>query len=413
MYDSFKDYYLKAGNYDAEGFLDELTTYGTYYSWFKYCNSPSEEINERLSQLQRLKSTTVYPFLLNIFEDMYMYHNINEQMLCKTLDVILSYVMRRLLCEMPTNALNKVFSSMANDITRYENKALCDKVALVLAGKRGKTIFPDNTLLRENLLTRDSYKFPHIKYVLECVERRKGKEIVNFDKLSIEHIMPQTLNAKWRISLGKKASEIHEKYLHILGNLTLTAYNSEMANAGFDEKKKVYAQSNVYMNQEICGFEFWGEAQILKRTNLLIEETSAIWRCPDAVSASNSGPDTRTDFDITDEVNVTGRTPCELEIFGEIIPVDTWRGFLKNICMQMYEFDPQIFRSLLRHKDFKGRSKRIISDTAENMRTPQKIAEGIYLEMNLSANDALNYAKLVVDKYDGMDKDCSYKLKPV
>ena len=75
-------------------------------------------------------------------------------------------------------------------------------------------------------------------------------------------------------------------------------------------------------------------------------------------------------------------------------------SFLKNICMQMYEYDAQIFRSLIRHKDFKGRSKRIISDTDENMRVPQKIAEGIYLEMNLSANEALNYAKLVIENFN-------------
>ena len=114
-----------------------------------------------------------------------------------------------------------------------------------------------------------------------------------------------------------------------------------------------------------------------------------------------------------DEVDVTGRTPCEVEICGGIIPVDSWRSFLKNICMQMYEYDAQIFRSLIRHKDFKGRSKRIISDTDENMRVPQKIAEGIYLEMNLSANEALNYAKLVIDKYEGMENECSYRLKPL
>ncbi len=413
VYDSFKDYYIKTGNYDAEGFLDELKVYGIYYSWFKYCNSPSGEINERLLQLQRLKSTTVYPFLLNIFEDMYMYHNIDECMLCKTLDVILSYAMRRLLCEMPTNVLNKVFAAMSNDIANYENKMLCDKVALVLAGKRGKAIFPDDVLLRSKVQLLNSYKFSHIKYVLECIECRKGKEVVDFDKLSIEHIMPQTLNAKWKIDLGKKASEVYEKYLNCLGNLTLTGYNSEMSNDGFSEKKRMYKQSNIYMNREICEFNFWGENEIIKRTNLLIDEICQIWKYPDAISAKFSNADTRTEFDILDEVNVTGRTPCELEICGEIIPVDSWRSFLKNVCMQMYECDSQIFRSLVRHKDFKGRSKRIISDTDENMRSPQKIVEGIYLEMNLSANDALNYAKLVIEKYDGMDEKCSYRLKPV
>ncbi len=128
---------------------------------------------------------------------------------------------------------------------------------------------------------------------------------------------------------------------------------------------------------------------------------------------SENDVDIRTEFDIMDEVDVTGRTPCQIEICGGTIPVDSWRSFLKNICMQMYEYDAQIFRSLIRHKDFKGRSKRIINDTDDNMRVPKKIAEGIYLEMNLSANEALNYAKLVIDKYEGMENECSYKLKPI
>lgn len=413
VYKNFKEYYQSFDNYDAEGFLEELTTYGEYYSWFKYCNSPDEDVNTRLLQLQRLKSTIVYPFVLNIFEDCYMYHKVDEKMVCNTLDVILSYVMRRLLCEMPTNALNKVFASMAKDIGRCDDKDLCDRVARVLAGKKGKVIFPNDTLLKDKLLSRNSYKFPHIKYVLEQIERKQGKEIVDFEGLTIEHIMPQVLNAKWKIDLGKKAVEIHEKYLHCLGNLTLTGYNSEMSNESFVEKKKIYEQSNIYINKELSKFEAWSESEIIKRCEYLIQEISSIWKCPELINAEEFYVDTRTEFDISEEIDVTGRTPYEIEICGGKIAVDSWRGFLKNICMQMYEYDAQIFRSLIRHKDFKGRSKRIISDTDENMRVPQKIAEGIYLEMNLSANEALSYAKLVIDKYEGMDNECSYKLKPL
>lgn len=86
-------------------------------------------------------------------------------------------------------------------------------------------------------MLRDSYKFPHIKYILEQVERKQGKEVVSFDELTIKHIMPQTLNTKWKIDLGKKAVEIHEKYVHCIGNLTITGYNSEMSNESFEEKR--------------------------------------------------------------------------------------------------------------------------------------------------------------------------------
>lgn len=413
VYTNFKEYYQRMDNYDSEGFLDELKTYGEYYSWFKYCNSPDEEVNKRLSQLQRLKSTVVYPFLLNIFEDCYMYHNIDTSMICNVLDIILSYVMRRLLCEMPTNALNKVFASMAKDIGRYEGKSLCDKVALVLASKKGKAVFPDDSLLKEKLMLRNSYKFLHIKYILEQIERRQGKEIVKFDELTIEHIMPQTLSAKWKIDLGKKAAEIYERYINCIGNLTLTGYNSEISNKSFEEKKNIYKESNIYINKHLAAFDTWGEAEIIKRSEWIINEICSIWKCPDIITSGEASVDTRTEFDITDEADVTGRTPCELEICGEIFSVDSWRSFLKSVCMKMYEYDAQIFRSLARHKDFKGRSKRIINETSDNMKAPQKIAENVYLEMNLSANEALNYAKLVIDKYEGIEEECSYKLKPL
>lgn len=413
VYQHFKEYYISLDNFDAEGFLEELTTYGQYYSWFKYCNSPNDEVNQRLLQLERMKSTVVYPFILNIFEDHYMYNNIDIGELCNALDVILSYVMRRLLCEMPTNALNKVFATMSKEIIKYDEKCLGDKIAFVLAGKKGKVIFPTDSRLKEKIITRNSYNFPHIKYVLEQVERRQGKEIVDFDQLSIEHVMPQTLNARWKIDLGKNATDIQEKYLHCMGNLTLTGYNSEMSNDSFEKKKEYYTTSNLYINKEIANNDVWGEKEILARAEWLFGEIASIWKCPDIINSGENILDTRTEFDIMDEVDVTGRTPCSVEICGGNIPLDSWRGFFKNICMQMFEYDTQIFKGLVKHKDFKGRSKRIISDTEEGMRAPYKIAESVYVEMNLSANEALNYSKLVIDKFDGMESECSYKLKPI
>ena len=416
VYDAFKSYYLEApDNCNVERFLTTLADYGRYYSWFKFCNSPNGEVNDRLSQIQRLKSTTVYPFLLGVFDDCFSRQGINEDMLCKTLDVLLSYFVRRLLCEMPTNALNKVFATMASDsdIHHCDSISLCERVAIALSRKQGKVIFPDDDLLKEKLLTRNFSKVPYIKYILEKIECNKGKEIVKFDDLSLEHIMPQTLSPQWRIDLGKKAKEIHDKYLDCLGNLTLTGYNSELSNARFEDKKVWYKGSNLYMNKEIGVYQQWGEDEILARCKALSKDICAVWVCPDAVSSKKYNADTRTEFDITDEVNVTGRTPCLLEICGDVIPVDSWRNFILRLCKKMYEYDAEIFRSLLTHRDFAGRSKRVISDSDAGMIAARKIAEGVYLETNLSANDALNYAKLVIGKYEGMDEECSYKLKPV
>ena len=414
VYLSFKKYYNTLDNYDAEGFLEELTTYGEYYSWFKFCNSPDDKINVCLAHFQRLKSTTVYPFLLSLFEDCFMYHNIDANELHNTLEIILSYVMRRLLCEMPTNALNKVFASMPKDIEKYTNMNLRERVICVLASKKGKAVFPNDKILREKVLLRNSYKFPHIKFVLEQIERKTGKEIVSFDSLTIEHIMPQTLTSKWKIDLGKKSQEIYEKYINCIGNLTLTGYNPELSNSSYEEKKNIYKQSNVNITKAIVDYEHWGEDEILSRGQTLIEAISNIWCCPEMINNSKTEIDTRTEFDFTDEVDVTGRTPCEVDICGEVRTIDSWRGFLEAVCTIMYDFDSQIFRSLIKHSDFIGKSRKIISDNPDDLRKCIKIADGLYIEKNLSANDVLNYSKLIVEKFDDdLESACSFKLKPI
>ena len=112
-----------------------------------------------------------------------------------------------------------------------------------------------------------------------------------------------------------------------------------------------------------------------------------------------------------DDVNVTGREVCELTILSEKISVSTWKGFFEEICKKLYEYDSDIFNSLTKHKDFKGKTRRIITKNKNELRTPCKIGEGVYIEQNLNANGILNYSKLVVDKYDGFEDEISYRLK--
>lgn len=98
--------------------------------------------------------------------------------------------------------------------------------------------------------------------------------------------------------------------------------------------------------------------------------------------------DIRTEFNFTDEVNVMGRTPTELVVIGEVFSLTSWRDFMKKVCEFLYEDDAQVFRSLTKHNDFKGKSMRIIDDDC-NMRSLLKIAKGLYIETNRSADDFL------------------------
>lgn len=409
VYQSFKEYYSIC-NYETETLLKELYQYAQYYSWFKYCNSKEELFNTGLTQLQHLKSTVVYPFLLDVFERYFTKREIEKVEVITVINIIVCYVIRRLLCDFPTSSISRVFASMKKEILQYKG-SLSERVAKVLLDKKGKASFPNNFLLKEKLLTRDCYNFAHLKYILEWIEQSQGKENVDFSQLSIEHIMPQTLTPKWRIDLGKHAAKIHETYLHRLGNLTLTGYNSEMSNHSFEEKKEIYKESNLKINRDIAKYDNWTEKEIIMRGEELFEKIIEIWEYPEWLKEEEKTLKMRTDFDIVDEVDVTGRTPCELTICGTTFHVDSWKTFFKCICKQLYEYDSQLFRSLTRHKDFQGRKKRIISDRESDLRNFEKIAEGVYIELTLSANDTLNYTKLIVDKFEGMENEISYHLR--
>lgn len=414
VYESFKNYYESLENYTSEGLLDELLTFAKYYSWFRYYNSPYDDLNDKLEELGRLKSTVVYPFLLNLFEDCFIYKNFEIDELKKVLDLIISYVFRRLVCEMPTNALNKVFCSLSKEIDKMEDndRSILEKVTISLLRLKGKGIFPNDNMFKEYIITKDFYTFKQCKYFLYKIESYKCKEIIDENDLTIEHIMPQKLTTIWQVDLGTKYSEIHEKYLHRIGNLTLSGYNSELSNKSFAEKKEKLVESNLKLNRDLNKYNSWNQVDIEARALELYNKAIEIWNYPKEYYKMYCEENTtKYEFDIMEEVNVTGREIYQLTILGVEYSISSWRELFRTICLKMYEYDSQIFSSLVKHKDFKGRVKRIIDSTDENMIKPNKISENIYIEQNLSANDALNYSKLVIEKFEGMESEISYKIR--
>ena len=118
------------------------------------------------------------------------------------------------------------------------------------------------------------------KYMLTRLEHGGQKERFDLDDLQIEHIMPQTLTDKWREDLGEGWSEIHDKYVHTIGNLTLTADNSLMSNAPFSEKQKTYQNSRLNLTRNLADYKVWREGEIKERTARLAESAASLWKCP-------------------------------------------------------------------------------------------------------------------------------------
>ncbi len=186
------------------------------------------------------------------------------------------------MCGLGTNSLNKVFPSFTKHIQKDEYfKSLKAHFGYLTEKQR----FPNNDEFKKLFITIDFYHFKKNKYFLERLENPEtdAKETVNTKECTIEHIMPQTLTEEWKRDLGGNFQAIHEKYLHTIGNLTLTGYNKEYSNNSFQEKRDMengFKQSPLRLNQSLKDLESFGEKEIEKRANDLADWALKIWTYP-------------------------------------------------------------------------------------------------------------------------------------
>ena len=178
--------------------------------------------------------------------------------------------------------MNNIFASFADEIDK-EKYIKSFKAQFLLLKKKGK--FPDDEEFIGRLINRDIYDFKRIKYLMRRLENYKQKESTEIDRYSIEHIMPQNenLSDEWKQSLGPDWQRIHSKYLHTLGNLTLTCYNSEYSDKPFSDKRDMnggFSESPLVLNKGLGSVQVWNEEEILKRAQRLAELAVEVWPYP-------------------------------------------------------------------------------------------------------------------------------------
>jgi predicted transport protein len=122
-------------------------------------------------------------------------------------------------------------------------------------------------------------------YILGRLENWDNKSPVNTDNLTVEHIIPQneSLSPEWKAALGADWRDIQRKYLHTIGNLTLTAYNSEMSDCPFLDKRNMeggFLQSGLRLNSYVNTQTSWGEEQVKERAARLGEVAKMVWPYP-------------------------------------------------------------------------------------------------------------------------------------
>ncbi len=408
VYETFKNFALDPeNNFDEEGLLEDLLVFAKYYSSFLYYNSDNEQINNCLTQFQQLKSSTVYPLLLYIFDDCYAYKKLEESELVDIMNILISYIYRRLICGYPTNALNKIFANLIDEIEKSNEIKYFDKVLSILAQKTSTATFPKNKEFEIEFEQKNLYKSKIDKYTLCMLENCLNKEKIQISNdITIEYIMPQKLTPQWQIELGKKYETIHSQYIHTIGNLTISGYNSELSNKNFSEKKDIYKDSNISLCRSICDYEKWNDESIKKRAKYLYKIALNIWVLPEKynqIKENSSIIDYSIPYNIQSNINITGEKPKQLIIMGVEYSITTWKDMLRILCRELYDLDNTVLYNLIKHNDFVSRENRIFSNNSENLRVPYKIADGLYIETNLSALYILNYCKIICNHYQISD----------
>jgi uncharacterized protein with ParB-like and HNH nuclease domain len=360
---------------DAIDSLREIARFAQYYE--KLLNPELEThsgISYLLTRLNRLKVTTAYPFLLRCY-DRYARDELLPDEFVTILKVIENFILRRFVCNVPTNQLNSIFSPMFNQVESLGFGSLADGVRLFLQSKN----YPRDHDFKFNLMNHKLYgsgdRTVRAKLILESIEEFHGnKERVPFDNLSVEHVMPQTPTEYWQAELGENWQETHETLLHTIGNLTLTAYNPELSNNDFESKKARFRDSHLDINRYFEETNSWRKEDIEKRSEYLAHLCLQIWPY---------FGDEKTKHE--ESLSVTSKTPKGLCILGQHYAVGSWRDVLERTVSTIAELEPEKVDQLMQeYPHFVGRNRARFRDARE-------LPNGIFIEVNLSAKSIQAY----------------------
>ncbi|EQL60304.1 DUF262 and DUF1524 domain-containing protein [Helicobacter pylori] len=278
VYAALKDYRQKEG-VGIEDLLKDLQKYCGYFCRIVFKKESDKDLNKALGFLVDLEMDVIYPLLLELYSD-YSDGVLSKDDFRRSIALIESYICRRAVCGLGTNRLNKVFPSFARYIQKDEYfKSLEAHFGYLTNNQR----FPNNDEFKDCFITIDFYKFKKREYFFERLENFDRKERVYTHEYTVEHIMPQKLTEEWERDLGENFQEIHNKYLHTIGNLTKTGYNPEYSNKSFQEKRGMeggFKNSPLRLNQGLRDLKSFGEEEIKKRANDLADLALKIWTYP-------------------------------------------------------------------------------------------------------------------------------------
>lgn len=355
VYYTFKAF-VEENSIETEALLAELLKYARFYQTLRLGNTNSTELNACIYRLNRLETAVTRPFFLEVLR-MYQENVLTIDEVAQIFQISENYIFRRLICDLPTNALNKIYLMLHKEIFRYDGTTdqYFEKFKFAMLAKKERVRFPDDTEFAAAFSAKPMYlmnsKNKH--YLFERLENfgtTENKAVwdhIDQGDYSIEHIMPQHLTPAWVEALGENYLQIHENWLHRIANLTLTAYNSKYSNNSFADKcdmKNGFKESGIRMNQRIAQKTTWGPAELEERDLQLQQRALEIWAAPVTTYVA---PEKQLDsFSLDDDVEFTGKTIARFSYKGMEQPVTSWVDMYQQVLKILHAEDKSVLSGL-------------------------------------------------------------------
>lgn len=410
VYINFKKY-VEDSSLKIIEILEDLLSYAKRYNILLCGKTSSKELNSCINRLNRLETTVTRPFFLEVLR-LYDENQINLNEVAEAFSITESYLFRRTICDLPTNALNKIFLLLNREIMRYDgtDSNYIEKLKFALLSKKDRARFPNDDDFSLMFTEKPIYQMNSKNkiYILERLENfgtLEDKDIYrHYDEgeYSIEHIMPQHLTPAWIKELGDSYEEIHDTWLHRIANLTLTAYNSKYSNSTFVEKKTMkngFEDSGIRLNTYVSKKDKWTLAELRDRNDYLLKRALDIWAFP----STNYKPQEKQldSYTLDDEASfLSGRQIAKFVYKGIEQPVVSWVEMYTKVLRALYLEDKTIITKIALSTDADlsihfSTNKRIFKKCDE-------IGDNVYVQTNTNTQSKLSILNRLYKLY-GMD----------
>jgi len=425
VYIVFKRFIEQKPFSDKEELLIDLLKYARRYEQLLMAKSDTPAVNDCIDRMNRLESTITRPFFMEVLRHAESSEgkvaSINSVELLEIFQVIESYLFRRQICEIPTNALNKIFVALNSEITRLDGTAenYPEKLKYSLRKRTASGIYPDDDMFADALSNKQVYlmRSKNKQYLMERFENWGTKEMKDVWQLldngiySIEHIMPQTLQNEWKESLGEDYESIHDKWVHRLANLTLTAYNSKYSNSPFLKKRDNpdgFAYSGIRMNQLIAKYDKWTLEELADRNEKLIDKAISIW--PMAETKYEPIVKILDSITLADDYDLKGRKLARFSFKGAEESIKSWIDMYVKVIASLYAENPMLLLQLAEDQSGVDLSN-FVSNTEKDPYKFIKLDSDLYLFSNTSTETKISLLRRFFSLFGVEEEELVFYLR--